>query len=115
AIALSAGTRVQLGFGQYVRYPEISLLTSPLGSRALLPMRSNQFLAAIEQRLGARTRLRAEYYDRVDRDLPFQPLFDPRYLNSLRGYSRGVEVFVQRSSANGFAVTTLPIHLESKQ
>jgi hypothetical protein len=92
------------------------LLTSPLGSRALLPIRSNQLIAAVEQRLGARARIRAEYYDRVDRDLPFQPLFDPRllngklvvppanprYLNSLRGYSRGVEIFLQRSSANKF-------------
>jgi hypothetical protein len=116
AIALSQGTRVQLGFGQYVQYPEITLLTSPLGSRELLPMRSNQFLAGIEQRLSMRTRLRAEFYDRVDRDLPFQPLFDPRlfngklvvpplnprYVNSLRGYSRGFEFFVQRSSANNF-------------
>jgi len=81
-----------------------------------LPMRSNQLLAAVEQRLGARTRLRAEYYDRVDRDLSFQPFYDPRlingklvpaaihprYLNSLRGYSRGVEFFLQRSSANHF-------------
>jgi hypothetical protein len=116
SIALSQGTRIQLGFGQYVQYPEITLLTSPLGSRALLPIRSNQLIAAVEQRLGARARIRAEYYDRVDRDLPFQPLFDPRllngklvvppanprYLNSLRGYSRGVEIFLQRSSANKF-------------
>jgi len=80
SVMLSPGTRVQLGFGQYVQYPEITLLTSPLGSRALLPMRSVQAIAAVEQRLGARTRLRAEYYDRVDRDLPFQPLFDPRLL-----------------------------------
>ena len=116
SLALSQRTRVQLGFGQYLQYPEIALLTSPLGSRALLPMRSNQWIAAVEQRVGARARLRAEYYEREDRDLPFQPLFDPRllngkliaasaaprYLNSLRGYSRGVEFFVQRSSANGF-------------
>jgi hypothetical protein len=116
AIALSEGTRVQFGFGQYVQYPEITLMTSPLGSRTLLPLRSNQLIAAVEQRLGARARFRAEYYDRMDRDLPFQPLFDPRllngklvtppanprYLNSLRGYSRGVEVFLQRSSANKF-------------
>jgi hypothetical protein len=115
SLALAEGTRLQLGFGQYVQYPEISILTSPLGSRALLPVRSNQVLAAIEQRLGPRTRVRAEYYNRADRDLAFQPLYDPRlvngklvvpspnprYLNSLRGYSRGFEVFVQRSSANG--------------
>jgi TonB dependent receptor/CarboxypepD_reg-like domain len=114
ALALAQGTRIQLGFGQYVQYPELTLLTSPLGSRNLLPIRSNQWLAAFEQRLGPRTRLRAEYYDRLDRDLPFQPLYDPRilngklvvppagprYLNSLRGYSRGFEVFLQRSSAN---------------
>lgn len=114
SFALAPATRIQLGFGQYVQYPEISLFTSPLGSRTLLPIRSNQWLAAIEQRLGPRTRLRAEYYDRVDRDLPFQPLYDPRllnsklvtppanprYLNSLRGYARGVEIFLQRSSAN---------------
>ncbi|MEO8594243.1 MAG: TonB-dependent receptor [Candidatus Solibacter sp.] len=114
SLALASGTRVQLGFGQYVQYPEISLLTSPLGSRALLPIRSNHLIAAVEQRFGARTRVRAEYYDRVDRDLVYQPLYDPRlvdgklfvppanprYLNSLRGYSRGVQFFLQRSSAN---------------
>jgi len=109
-------TRVQLGFGQYVQYPEVSVLTSILGSRALLPMRSNQAVAALEQRIGARTRLRAEFYNRADRDLIYQPLYDPRiilgklfvppanplYLNSERGYSRGFEFFVQRSSANRF-------------
>ena len=114
SLALAEGTRIQLGFGQYVQYPEITLLTSPLGSRGLLPIRSNHLLAAVEQRFGPRTRIRAEYYNRADRDLPFQPLYDPRllngklvipaasplYLNSLRGYSRGFEVFVQRSSAN---------------
>lgn len=114
SLALAQGTRIQLGFGQYVQYPEIAVLTSPLGSRGLLPVRSNQWLAAFEQRLGPRTRFRAEFYDRVDRDLVFQPLYDPRllngklvvppanpsYVNSLRGYARGFEVFVQRSSAN---------------
>jgi TonB dependent receptor/Carboxypeptidase regulatory-like domain/TonB-dependent Receptor Plug Domain len=114
SLALAQGTRIQLGFGQYVQYPEITLLTSPLGSRGLLPIRSNHWLGAVEQRLGPRTRIRAEYYNRADRDLPFLPLYDPRlldgklvvppanprYLNSLRGYSRGFEVFVQRSSAN---------------
>ena len=116
SIALPTGTRVNLGFGQYVQYPELSVLTSILGNRGLLPTRSNQLIAAVEQRLGARTRLRAEYYDRVDRDLVYQPLYDPRlingkafapppnplYLNSLRGYSRGFEFFIQRSSANKF-------------
>jgi hypothetical protein len=115
SLALAQGTRVQIGFGQYAQYPELSYLTSTLGNRGLLPVRSNQWIGAIEQRLGVRTRFRAEYYDRVDRDMVFQPLYDPQlvngavvipparplYLNSLRGYARGVEVFLQRSSANG--------------
>ena len=55
-----------------------------------------------------------EFYDRTDRDLIFQPLYDPRilagkvfapplnalYYNSMRGYSRGFEIFLQRASAN---------------
>ena len=115
-LKLTASTQAQFGFGQYVQYPELSVLGSILGSRWLPPMRSNQTIAAIEQRLGERTRLRAEYYNRDDRDLPYQPFFDPRvvngkiftpppnplYASSLRGYARGVEFFVQRSTANGF-------------
>jgi hypothetical protein len=115
SFAATPSTRVQIGFGQYAQYPELVYLTSTLGSRRLLPVRSNQWIGAVEQRLGARTRLRAEFYDRVDRDLVFQPLYDPRlmggalvapparplYLNSLRGYARGVAIFLQRSSANG--------------
>ena len=113
---LTPATRLQFGWGHYLQYQEISLLTSPLGGRGLLPTRSNHAIAALERRIGERTRLRAEYYDRTDRDLPFQPLYDPRlvngkifvpplnppYVNSLRGYSRGLEVFVQRTSANRF-------------
>ncbi len=114
AFLVAGGTRLQFGWGQYVQYPEVATLTSVLGTRALPPMRSNQAIAAVEQRLGDRARLRVEFYNRTDRDLPFQPLYDPRILNgkvfvppqnaryasSLRGYSRGFEVFLQRSSAN---------------
>jgi hypothetical protein len=110
-------TRIQLGWGQYVQYPEISQLTSRFGGVRLLPERANHFIAAIEQRLGDRTRIRAEFYNRNDRDLLFRPLYEPRllstsplrifaplanasYINSQRGYARGVEFFIQRSSAN---------------
>lgn len=112
--AITPATRIQLGWGQYVQYPEVSILTSVMGGRWLLPERSNHVIAAIEQRFGERTRVRAEFYNRADRDLIFRPLFDPRiengrilvpplnppYANSIRGYARGFEIFVQRSSAN---------------
>jgi hypothetical protein len=114
AVAPAKSTRFQLAWGEYAQYPEVSQLTSNLGNRGLLPARTIQLTAAFEQRLGERTRLRAEFYDRTDRDLIFQPLYEPRilngkvfapplnalYENSLRGYSRGFEIFLQRSSAN---------------
>jgi hypothetical protein len=116
AIGITKSTRIQLGWGEYAQYPELSVLYSTLGNRGLLPTRSIHAVAAVERRLGRRTRLRAEFYDRADRDLPFQPYYEPRisngkvfsppvnplYYNSLRGYSRGAEIFLQRSSANRF-------------
>lgn len=115
-LALGA-TRVQFGWGHYLQYPEPDALLGRFGSRALLPERSIHYIASVEQRLGGRTRVRAEFYDREDRDLLFRPLYEPRILNgrvfnppldppwrnSLRGYARGVEVFVQRRSANRLA------------
>jgi hypothetical protein len=83
----------------------------------LLPVRSTHAVTGVEQRLGARVRLRAEIYDREDRDLIDQPFLDPRiigatvfippadplYTNSLRERSRGAQIFLQRVSANGLS------------
>jgi hypothetical protein len=116
AIGLTNTTRLQLGWSQCAQYPEISVFLSPFGNRGLLPTRSIHTVAAAEQKLGQRMRLRVEAYDRADRDLPFQPSYDPRfvnglvfnppsnplYYNSLRGHSRGAEIYLQRSSANRF-------------
>ncbi|MGA2114208.1 MAG: TonB-dependent receptor [Bryobacteraceae bacterium] len=115
-VKLTGSMHLQLGFGQYAQFPELSVLASTDGSRHLLPMRSNQAIAALEQRFGHRTRLRLETYNRADRDLIYQPNYDPRilngkvfsppldplYANSLRGYARGAEIFLQRTSANRF-------------
>lgn len=117
SLMVTPSTRVQLGWGQYVQFPELSVLWSILGNRYLPPNRSNQTIAAVEQRIGMRTRLRAEWYNRADRDLTIQPLslprmispgkyftppLNPSYADSMRGYSRGAEFFLQRSSANSF-------------
>src|SRR5207249_1065600 len=59
-------THFQLGWGQYTQFPEISQFTSNLGSPSLLPMRATQVIGAVEQRLGERARIRAEFYDRQD-------------------------------------------------
>jgi hypothetical protein len=109
--------RLELGWGQYVQYPQISQLTASLGGPNLLPIRSAHAVAAAEQRFGERTRLRAEFYDREDRDLLWQPLLEarlvagvpvgaavhPMYTNSLRGHARGVAIYLQRFGANGLS------------
>jgi outer membrane receptor protein involved in Fe transport len=81
SIGLTQTTRLQFGWGEYPQYPEIAVLMSPLGNRALLPERSIHAVGAVDQRLGGRTRLRAEFYNRADRDMLFQPFYDPRILN----------------------------------
>ena len=110
----TASTRVQLGFGQYVQFPDIVWLYSKFGSPRLAPERANHLTAALERRLGERTRVRAEFYQRQDRDGLFRPFYDVRLVagkivapganspgaNALRGYARGLEIFVQRRSAN---------------
>ena len=114
SFAVTRSTRLQLGWGQYAQFPEISDLTSPLGGRGLLPMRATHALGAVEQRFGERTRLRVEYYEREDRDLLDRPFYDPCILNgkiftpslnppefnSGRGYARGFEFVAERRSAN---------------
>ena len=114
SFAVTPSTRLQLGWGQYAQFPEISDLTSPLGGRGLLPTRATHALGAVEQRFGERTRLRVEYYEREDRDLLDRPFYDPRILNGLifspalnppelnsgRGYARGFQLIAERHSAN---------------
>ena len=114
SFAITRSTRLQLGWGQYVQFPELSDLTSPLGGAHLLPMRATHALGAVEQRFGERTRVRVEFYEREDRDLLDRPFYDPRILNgkvftpplnppllnSGRGYARGFEFVAERRSAN---------------
>ncbi|MBA3974152.1 MAG: hypothetical protein C0504_08055 [Candidatus Solibacter sp.] len=112
----TSSTRLQLAFSQAVQFPELTALSLSLtGNAALRPARSTHAVAAIEQRLDSRTRLRLELYERRDRQLTWQPRLDPRlsptgsiiaaaadprFENSLRGRARGFEIFLQRRSAN---------------
>jgi Carboxypeptidase regulatory-like domain/TonB-dependent Receptor Plug Domain len=110
-------TRLELDWGEYAQFPELSQSLSRFAPVPLQPERAMHFDAAMEQRLNDRTRLRLEIYDRQDRDLIARPDFLPRaqpdgtivgaspgapYLNSQHGSSRGVQVLVQRRTANGF-------------
>lgn len=113
-VAPWASTRLSLGFGQYAQGPDPNWAFSVLGGSRLLPERANSFVAAVEQRLDPRTRLRVEVYDRQDRDLLFRSFFEPRLIggqiftppanppidNALDGHARGMQIFLQRRSAN---------------
>lgn len=108
-------TSLQLAAGSYVQYPEISQYRAIFGRDRLLPERAVHQQVAVEQRLSERLRLRVEAYNRLDRDLLYRPFSEPRLLqgrifhpsltapleNSVRGYARGVQVFLQRRSVNG--------------
>ena len=110
-------THVQVDWGQYAQFPELSQIFSVFTHGVILPERATHYEATVEQALDERTRIRVEFYDRQDRDLLARPLLDPRVLlsglifnavpnaplrNSQRGYSRGAQVFLQRRTANGF-------------
>jgi hypothetical protein len=109
--------RFSLGWAQATQFAEVSQLTSSLGRRSLLPARSSQVQAGISQGFGESIRLRVEAYNRQDRDLTARPLLEPRredsvirtgslfapWENSQRGFARGIQVFLQRRSANGLS------------
>jgi outer membrane cobalamin receptor len=118
SVALSprASTRLSLGWGQYAQFPELNQFYSVFARPWLAPERAIHFEGSLEQRFGERVRVRLEAYNRLDRDLMFRPLFEPRILdgrifnppadaalmNSQRGYARGAQIVMQRRSANGF-------------
>lgn len=116
AARLGERLRVQAAWSQAVQYPSLAArLVENMGNRSLAPERANHFVAGAEHRIDERTRLRLEAFYRAERDLIAQPLLEPRllpggavfvppvaplFLNSVRGTARGVEIFLQRRSAN---------------
>jgi hypothetical protein len=117
AFDASSRTHVQFDWGEYAQFPELSQVFSTFAVNRLVPERATHYDAAIDRRLDSRTRLRLEFYDRQDHDLLARPALEPRLspggavidaapgaslLNSEDGYGRGVEVMLQRRTANGF-------------
>ncbi|MBI4907476.1 MAG: TonB-dependent receptor, partial [Acidobacteria bacterium] len=114
-LAPTQASTLHLGWGHAAQFPELNQFYSRSGARTLMEERSSHLEASFEQRLDERTRFRLEAYNRTDRNLLDRPLYYPhyagtrivggdlaaRYYNTLRGYSRGVSVFLQRRTANG--------------
>jgi TonB dependent receptor-like, beta-barrel/Carboxypeptidase regulatory-like domain/TonB-dependent Receptor Plug Domain len=103
--------KVRAAAGRYYQFPEFEQMFGRLGNRNLKAERSTHYNASVERRFGDRIRFLAEVYDRED-DKLFFSLFEPRlvgnivtfdqfpFQNSLRGHARGVELTLQRRSAN---------------
>jgi outer membrane cobalamin receptor len=103
--------RVRAAAGRYYQFPEFAQMFGRLRNPRLRAERSTHYNASVERRFGDRTRFLVEVYDRED-DKLFFSLFEPRlsggvvtfsqfpFQNSLRGHARGVELTLQRRSAN---------------
>lgn len=113
----SKSTRVLAAFGRYAQFPGFEDLFGRQGSLDLKAERATQYLFGVERALGADIRLRLEAYDQETAGLLFNseaewrleegdivaPRFDAPLRNTLSGHSRGVEVLLQRRSANGLS------------
>jgi hypothetical protein len=117
AVRAAASTQLQFAAGRYAQFPDfLNVVENQCGQIGFLPERSNHFSAAVEQRLGDLTRVRLEVFDRQNAFAigavprwtaldgrfgpcrPWQPLPGPGTYQ--RDYSRGVQLVLQRRSAN---------------
>jgi outer membrane receptor for ferrienterochelin and colicin len=106
--------QVRAGLGRYYQFPELEQMFGRVGNANLQAEKATHYNISVERLLGDRMRILAELYDREDHNLFFR-LFEPRVVNnvvifdefpfhnSLNGHARGVELTLQRRSANKLA------------
>lgn len=109
--AVDKNLRVRAAAGRYYQFPDFEQMFGRLGNTALRSERATHYNASVERLFGDRVRLVAEVYDREDENLFFS-LSEPRltgsfldfsefpFRNALRGHARGIELTLQRRSAN---------------
>jgi hypothetical protein len=105
---------ISAGWGQYAQFPNLVSLYGEFGDTNLVAPRSTHYVMSVEHLITEKTRVRVEVYDEEERSVLFSEQTEPRLVdgkvtlpqkgpllrNTLRGYSRGVEIYVQRRSAN---------------
>lgn len=110
---LGEGQKVDAGWGIASQFPEALAVLGRNGDPNLRAEVARQYVLAYERALGSKSRLRVEGYFKQESNLTRSdylfrlvdgkvrpPDANFRYANALRGDTRGVEVFVQRRSAN---------------
>ncbi len=114
AWSISKDWRVRAGAGRYYQFPDFEQMFGRLGNPALKSEHATHYNLSVERLFGKRMRVLAEVYDREDANLFFslnEPRFTgtlltfggPPFQNYLRGYARGLELTIQRRSANRLA------------
>jgi outer membrane cobalamin receptor len=115
AWSLSKSTRVLAAFGAYAQFPGFEELLGRHANPELEAERATHYSLAVEQGLFANVRVRVEAYHEGLRGVFFSPgsewhregaqvvppMVPAPVRNALDGQSQGVEVLVQRRSANG--------------
>jgi hypothetical protein len=111
-LTLSDVWRVRAAFGRNHQFPFFEELFGRLGNTGLRAEHATHYNLSVERTFGDRMRVLAEIYDREDSNLVFS-LSEPRieagrltftefpFRNSLSGHARGLELTLQRRSANG--------------
>ena len=109
--SINTDWKVRAAAGRYNQFPDFEQLFGRLGNPSLHAESATHYTASVERRFGDRMRLLVEVYDREDDGLFFS-LSEPRLLgnvptftefpfqNSLHGHARGIELTLQRRSAN---------------
>jgi hypothetical protein len=114
SLALNSRTSLTAGYGQYAGFPALPQLLGENNNPILQAERSTQCVLGLEHLITNRFRIRLEAYQHWQRDQIFTaeaeyrlvsgritaPRSTAPLLNSLRGYARGVELLLQRRSAN---------------
>jgi hypothetical protein len=113
-----AKTRLTVSAGQYAQFPSLQNLHGEFGTPGLRAARATHEVVSVEQFLTGKLRIHAEAYNRQEHEVVYSPQTEFRLLsdgsvafpqpgpvlrNALDGYSRGIEISVQRRSANRFS------------
>jgi len=111
-------TRLAVSAGQYAQVPSLQNLYGEFGTPGLRAARATHEVVSVEQFLTGKLRIHAEAYNRHEHEVVYSPQTEFRLLsdgsvafpqpgpvlrNALDGYSRGIEISVQRRSANRFS------------
>ena len=116
-VTLAPGLVARGAAGVYQQFPDFEEVLGAYGGTGMRPERSVHTDVSLEHRLSASTRAQVTLYNRRDEEVIRRPEADSRlvagrfvrgsrsarFANRLDGYSRGVELLLQRSAASGLS------------